>query len=676
MSDFHDSQPFSHKWTGIRGSSGGLTLFKAFSEIWHNDRDSQKSNTSGYSYTKSYLDPITKSAYILHWSGSSGIGEIEHLFSLGSTIYKKGADNIGDKNHGHAAAIAFFNPTSMYSETKALTDNKYQSLNFKVKEFDDRVESMNTGEETDYRAISVKDYMTIRRDKSASQHDIITKIKNSIVDTEMKLDLESILDSSKSSYMLHLMEFDKNHLNSNSLIDDEIISLFKSISLYYCDILKENYTIKFEASSKPAKKPITYTANSTTAISPILEPEVHNPIIVTCSMYEHTDRTTNVKETFMKGDIRVQGHNRIFYVENAKSELRKVYPIKYDIKKEWDNAIDKGSFIITLNCPSKKLFEQYYNQLGSDFKKIDDVRGVLMRLYGCYLGMPSWDESMPTKRNAGYLNIDIDMISKDTAKNYFGLKSNKHNSDLSDTHPIIKSFVSKLVNRIVKHYTFCNLSISKSGLGVKTWNTEKIFNQLLGKDTESVADGGNPTPTSDSPSNATTENKNVWGMMGVNMNAENIDVSEDSSYSAHEEDTSSIEESLPSPQSSPPSPKTIPPSPKTTLPSPQPTPKPILSSPQLSSPIPTSQAPKPVPVKELTDEEIVKNAGFTLILTTKSSLDIYNYSNDTKVLLYSINNSNQDDKNSIIKKASKQKIPEKIKECIDEWSKFMKKFET
>ena len=198
MSDFHDSHPFSHKWTGIRGTSGGLTLFKAFSELYHNDRDSQKGNDSGYSYTKSYFDAETKTSYILHWSASNGISQIEHLFSLGNTIHKKGADNIGDKNHGHAASVAFFNPTVMYSESKALSNGNYQSLSFKVKEFDDRVEKMNTGEETDYRAISVKEYMKIRRDKDEMQHEIITKIKNSIDDNEMKSDLELILDSNKA----------------------------------------------------------------------------------------------------------------------------------------------------------------------------------------------------------------------------------------------------------------------------------------------------------------------------------------------------------------------------------------------------------------------------------------------------------------------------------------------
>ena len=472
MTDFHDSQPFSHKWTGIRGTSGGLTLFKAFSEWYHNDCDSQKD--SGYSYTKSYFDVDTKTAYILHWSGSSGISQIEHLFSLGSTIVKKSSDNIGDKNHGHAAAVAFFNPTSMYSES--LADGKYQSLTFKVKDFDDRVEKMNTGEETDYRAISVKDYMSIKREKNALYHEITTKIKDSIVDSEMKSDLESIMASNKSSYMLHLMTFDQNHLYSKSLIDDEYNNLFKSISVYYCDILKDNYTIKFEASSKPIKGPITRVADSTTAISPILDPEVYHPIHIACSMYEYTNKKTEEIDTFMKGEMRVEGHSCRFYVENGGTEKRKVYPIRFESKKEWSNAIEKGSFALSLNCPSKQLFTAYSNHLGS----VDEARGVLMKMFGCILGKPSWDkESMGSQRNAGYFNIMVDMLSKNTANTYFGLKSNKHNSDLLDSHPVIRYFIGKIVKGIIDNYASYKVSTSTSG--VKVWDSCHIFKQLLNK---------------------------------------------------------------------------------------------------------------------------------------------------------------------------------------------------
>ena len=480
MSDFHDSHPFSHKWTGIRGTSGGLTLFKAFSELYHNDRDSQKGNDSGYSYTKSYFDAETKTSYILHWSASNGISQIEHLFSLGNTIHKKGADNIGDKNHGHAASVAFFNPTVMYSESKALSNGNYQSLSFKVKEFDDRVEKMNTGEETDYRAISVKEYMKIRRDKDEMQHEIITKIKNSIDDNEMKSDLELILDSNKSSYMLHLMIFDQNHLYSKSLIDDEYIELFKTISLYYGDILKENYTIKFEASSQPIKGPITRIADSSTAISPTIEQDIHHPIHITCSMNEYTNKKTKEIDTFIKGEMRVEAHNCTFYVENATSDKRKVYPIRFESKKEWENAIEKGSFTLSLNCPSKQLFTSYSNRLGSDIKGIDEARGVLMKLFGCILGKPSWDkESMGSQRNAGYFNIIVDMVSKNTANTYFGLKSNKHNSDLLDSHPIIRNFVGKIVKGIIDNYSSYKVSTSTSG--VKIWDSDKVFHQLLGK---------------------------------------------------------------------------------------------------------------------------------------------------------------------------------------------------
>jgi len=345
---------------------------------------------------------------------------------------------------------------------------------------------MNTGEENDYRAISVKDYMSIKRAKDEAYNETIKKIKDSTTDIEMKTDLESILDSSKSSYMLHLMTFDQNHLYSKSLIDDEYNNLFNSISLYYGDILKENYTIKFEASSSPIKGPITRVADSSTAISPTIEQEVYHPIHITCSMYEYTNKKTKEVDTFMKGEMRVEGHKCVFYVEDASSEKRKLYPIRFESKKEWEGATEKGDFTLSLNCPSKPLFTAYSNRLGSDIRGIDEARGVLMRMFGCFLGKPSWDkESMGSQRNAGYFNVIVDMLSKNTANTYFGLKSNKHNSDLLDSHPIIRNFIGKIVKSIIDNYT--NYKINTSTTGVKVWDSDKVFKQLLGKPISRVA---------------------------------------------------------------------------------------------------------------------------------------------------------------------------------------------
>jgi hypothetical protein len=276
------------------------------------------------------------------------------------------------------------------------------------------------------------------------------------------------------------MTFDQNHLYSKSLIDDEYNNLFNSISLYYGDILKENYTIKFEASSSPIKGPITRVADSSTAISPTIDQEVYHPIHITCSMYEYTNKKTKEVDTFMKGEMRVEGHKCVFYVEDASSEKRKLYPIRFESKKEWENAMEKGEFTLSLNCPSKPLFTAYSNRLGSDIRGIDEARGVLMRMFGCFLGKPSWDkESMGSQRNAGYFNVIVDMLSKNTANTYFGLKSNKHNSDLLDSHPIIRNFIGKIVKGVIDNYT--NYKISTSTTGVKVWDSDKVFKQLLGK---------------------------------------------------------------------------------------------------------------------------------------------------------------------------------------------------
>ena len=278
----------------------------------------------------------------------------------------------------------------------------------------------------------------------------------------------------------------------------------------------QSHSIKFEASSKPANKPITYTADSNSAISPILDPHIYKPITITFTMYEYRDKKTDETHFFMKGDIRVQGHNRVFYVDDTNSDKRKVYHVRNEIKKGWENSIEKGYFVLRVNCPSKTVFDHYHSKLGSDFESKDDVRGVLIKLYGCYLGKNSWiKKHWGMQRNAGHINIDIDMVSKDIANDWFCLKSNKHTSEFASSRPLITHVVGNIVKQIINNYTgTTNKSLSDKG--IKVWDIKKIFTELLTWSTHKKNDA-----------NTITENGDVSDMMvaRATIDSENSSVS-------------------------------------------------------------------------------------------------------------------------------------------------------
>jgi hypothetical protein len=138
-----------------------------------------------------------------------------------------------------------------------------------------------------------------------------------------------------------------------------------------------------------------------------------------------------------------------------------------------------GTFTLEYNCVSEESYKKHSSSLGSDLRGVDNTRGVYTNIYGRSLGKPYWaSKGWSAIRNSGYIGANLSINSKKVANSYFGLQSNKHNSELADSHVVVQAFLDVAMKCIIKNYSDYKKSTSKSG--VKTWNTEKFFKQLLG----------------------------------------------------------------------------------------------------------------------------------------------------------------------------------------------------
>lgn len=309
----HNSHPFSMKWAQIKGKSGGMNLPKALTEFFDNDIDSQLKD--GYTYMKSIMNPLTGKASLAIWSGGMGLKDIAHLYGLGSTIPKKGEGNIGDKNHGHSAAVAFMSPETIYSESRS--DGQVNALEFKCEAFNARVETMNTCENPDYRSIDVQEYMTVTSSRQELYAGALSNVVKSLRTSELKDSMSAIINLTKPSYMLHILEFGVNHMYTNTLVDEELEKFFPSISLHYSNILKSGYSIIFE---RNARGP-TLLADASTCLSPLVDPNMFPPIHFNCTIYEQDGMK---KETYLHAIVTCGGHEREFYITDTPLDRKSV----------------------------------------------------------------------------------------------------------------------------------------------------------------------------------------------------------------------------------------------------------------------------------------------------------------------------------------------------------------
>ena len=473
-----NSHPFSMKWAQIKGKSGGMNLPKALTEFLDNDIDSQNGVDTKHTYMKSYMNTTTHKACLVLWSNSIGLDDIAHLYGLGETIPKKGEGSIGDKNHGHSAAVAFLSPESIYSESK-LADGRFRSIDFRVSDFNTAVERMTLSESMDYRKIDVKDYIVVEPFRKAERTEFLTGLVKNIRAPEMKDDFGEIILTKKSSYMLHVLEFGVYHPHTHVLLDAEISEFFPSLSLHYSSILKSGYSMLFEPN---ARSGALLCADAETALSPLIDPKTFAPIVFNVGIYEH--ETIVRKETYLHVLVNCGGHEREFYITDCpfvNKRLKKTELI-VEPNPQWSNAVLVGNFTFEYNNIQEETFKKYSASLGSDLRGVDNTRGIYTNIFGRTLGKPYWSKSWSAARNSGYIGASLSINSKKIANNYFGLQSNKHNSELADSHPVIQSFLDIAMKCMIKNYSDYKRATSKSG--VKVWKADKYFDQLLGNKTD------------------------------------------------------------------------------------------------------------------------------------------------------------------------------------------------
>jgi hypothetical protein len=474
--------PFSMKWNSIRQEAGGMSIAKAITEGIDNDIDANATET----YIKSWKDPMSLTAYLLTFNNGNGLDDLPHLFGLGEKILKKAETKIGNYNHGHAATVGYFNPTSYHAYSKT-SSSAPKLLNFQVQDFDNDVAALSRGGgNSDYRAVDHTKYMSV----SNSVTDInftLSHIAKKTQDSNMKVFLQQIISGTAPHFLVNLYTFKKGHRFYKESVDNELVNTFPSLSLTYNQPLSKGYKIVTEVSSTDEKKVgyIVKKADKSTIISPICSRETYPSITFLCKMF------SSENEDYIHSHVQLEnGESKDLYltdkVDDGRKTVNTMFPTTV-FREDWNSSAFKfeGDFRLDINCPSEAIFKAFSNSLGTDLKGVDNTRGIYTRYMDRGGGKPFWmpggvnNGGWPAARNSGHIGALLQSDDKRFIEKYLGLQSNKHNTDLSSSHALIKRFLTLVMTSIIAKYTGQGLATNTSG--VKKWVLSDVCDMLMEK---------------------------------------------------------------------------------------------------------------------------------------------------------------------------------------------------
>jgi hypothetical protein len=500
MTGIKEGQPFSATYNKLRGVAGGMTYGKSDTEFKDNSFD------EGATYSNTKIAIIDGRYHIVNIDDGKGAPSLPHLFGLGEAMPRKTDEKTcGLFNHGHTAAIAFHNPEIVYSESRQ-SDGRFGTLMFNSGEFANEIDKS----EGNLRNANVLNYLNSNKERTESQGPLIKKCMESIKDPIMNKQLEDILLKKAKSYMLNILK-----LSDRSESPDENYKAFiANERMYYHDLLKAGRTISLETSD--GKKEIASAEN---AIDPLSNRKKF-PVLESVFEIRRSEKLIG-KLTLKNAD---SADTRVLYVSYDLSDRRRKYPVVTETcPAEWDSAQNLITLYGFTNAISEleenKQLAELYNQQpvkgrvkksdngfkGSDFKGVDDIRGVLFHFVHRILGKPYWRTGSQdtlgwgAERNSGhprcYVKAEGD---KKIIAELLGLQSNKHNTDFDKCDPLIHRFLFCIFGIIVHKYTSCTLNnsdnpITKGG-NTKPWDLNDLVCHIMGRPVRRPAPAPGPVP--------------------------------------------------------------------------------------------------------------------------------------------------------------------------------------
>jgi hypothetical protein len=440
MSDvntFNESKPFALDVKDCLYGANGMTFSKSIGE--RNDDSYDAGSHPRYKIIEN-----TESHHMLAWNMGDNLHQLSRLLGLSSVISKKSAEKIGLKNKGTFSTLCHLGADIIRILSRN-SEGKLIELSFQFGEFVKMIELCHHNY-CDER-LNSRNYIETSR-LTTDTSDFIKELILHIQDTNLKREVSSMVSTSGHSFMMICMTFNRGHRLFGKL-DYEMDQCFNSFNLYHGHLLKTGRGNIIYEDAKGIKNEL----NSETAIDPL------------CGSYILGNVTVGTKndEVVFKvvlsiSDKPLEGIST-FYITNKPTDKRYQFSQVVESWPKWDSLTTKGTFKIRFTSLSQNEDKAMKIKLGTDFKSVQDTRGVFVRYNGRYLGLPYWNNkknsNWGSKQNCTPLRCDIIIENSHfIAENICKIQSDKSQIDLDDAHPVLgrlmECFVGNIVNKMIQ----------------------------------------------------------------------------------------------------------------------------------------------------------------------------------------------------------------------------------
>lgn len=487
---------------GIKGSNG-YGIIEAETEFDDNSWDAG----SNVIYKITTYNKTLKKSFMLHCDLGKSTSDPRNLLGIGSQIKKK-VEGIGLKNMGTMNAACRYEPDMLHIYCKE-AGGPIWTMTYALGAHKAEINRvLPTGETVDYRNVDkwLAENNIIDRCKMGPNYHIFdeTVIKNiydSIDDenAEMKATLKMITSGTQDQYTIIIGEY--NSALREEITDGIYKTLIQSKMLYYKQLLSGKKIIYLNGENKKQ-----YYITSKDAISPLGDVTQFARVLCKVRVYELQGDVCFIVALHIEDSNGISAESKQFCITDSQQLIKNmnfnVKLITSDVVIP-SNAIYKGDITLRNSCLSLAAQDDIKNVLeDGGLGHRDDLRGIYYEYSSILdtrepntpivetriLGPPGWPKWKPTKkeepvwgavRNCGGLRAIVSCDKQWIAENIICILSEKHRTNLTNAHPVLKKLLDVVTKTIMKNYTSSD-SGPFTNTGVKKWDLNKLYSQMTG----------------------------------------------------------------------------------------------------------------------------------------------------------------------------------------------------
>jgi hypothetical protein len=482
MSSIREGRPFANTYKACRGSAGGMTLSKAYTEGVDNSFD------AGSSVHYTGLVSVDDTQVFFELNDAPGLLKMPHLYGLAKDApVKTEKSDTGMFNSGHTAETGFFDPKQAYSESAvggAMYNLKFEAAGF-VNAYEANADDMA---KTD-----VNEYMSCGRERGMETNELLVKICEKITHPEVKLLFASVVARTQPDYMLHLYVLRKK----DSLSPEDFRGFMPSLAMSYKEVLETGATIIHivgDNPEKPEENVLVYTEEN--VVDVLYDTEQFPVLCFNAELKKHALHGLSARVTIFNEATPTR--QRIMYVCPSNDGRRKGKPEPRTTPPPyWAEATPYINLNYRMNVLTEEAADEQLEALGggkkgSEIKGVDYMRGIMLKWAYRLIGTPYWKKGgkdnwgFGDARNKKFPRCVLEAEGCDANTRQarmdvvaaLKIQSNKHNNNMDSCEDMISFLHAMAYGTLTHSYTDYKNGISKNGR-TTPWDLEEFEQQIM-----------------------------------------------------------------------------------------------------------------------------------------------------------------------------------------------------